>query len=373
MSSAPASHAEWIALIREGCAGNAQPFQLRLSRLIARLRREKSTLADLLSKALADANAAQMTLARDSAAQQATLVPIDAESSLPLTTVQYPVVLEHRPVWPSEIETGLRVLVDEWANAGKLIEAGLAPSRTVLLSGPPGTGKTLTAGYLAEQLNLPLVSLNLAATVNSLLGKTGNNLTRVLNHARAQPCVLLLDEFDTFAKRRDDGQDVGELKRVVNVLLQAIDEWPSTSLLVAATNHEELLDRAIFRRFDFWLRFPASTFPQIEALLIQLGCTANLAAQLAPGLVGQPLSDVHRLVVRSKRKVILEGETFERSILSLANPALIDTGIPADADRLSVIQSLRAEGKSMRAIGRELGLNASSVSRMLARLDKDKS
>ncbi|MGP4957394.1 AAA family ATPase [Pseudomonas helleri] len=373
MSSAPASHAEWIALIREGCAGNAQPFQLRLSRLIARLRREKSPLADLLSKALSDANAAHMTLARDSAAQQATLVPVDAESSLPLTTVLYPVVLDHHPVWPSEIEKGLRALVDEWTNAGKLIEAGLAPSRTVLLSGPPGTGKTLSAGYLAEQLNLPLVSLNLAATVNSLLGKTGNNLTRVLNHARAQPCVLLLDEFDTFAKRRDDGQDVGELKRVVNVLLQAIDEWPSTSLLVAATNHEELLDRAIFRRFDFWLRFPSSTLPQIEALLIQLGCAANLASQLAPGMVGQPLSDVHRLVIRAKRKVILEGKTFEHSILSLANQTSIDTEIRAEADRISVVHRLRAEGKSMRAIGRELGLNASSVSRMLARSDKEKS
>ncbi|GFM80705.1 hypothetical protein PSCICN_13970 [Pseudomonas cichorii] len=330
-------------------------------------------MGELLSKALADASVSQLTLARDSATQQATLIPVDTESNLPLTTVQYPVMLEHRPIWPLEIKKGLRALVDEWVNAGKLIEAGLAPSRTVLLSGPPGTGKTLTAAYLAEQLNLPLVSLNLAATVNSLLGKTGNNLTRVLNQARAQPCVLLLDEFDTFAKRRDDGQDIGELKRVVNVLLQAIDEWPSTSLLVAATNHEELLDRAIFRRFDFWLRFPASTLQQIEALLKQLGCTAKLASQLAPDLVGQPLSDVHRLVIRAKRKVILEGKTFERSIMSLATPGSIDTDISDDADRLSVIQRLRAEGKSMRAIGRELSLHASSVSRMLARLDKDKS
>lgn len=373
MSTTPASHAEWIALVREGCAGNAQPFQLRLSRLIARLRREKSPLADLLSRALAEANAFQMTLARDSAAQQATLSPVDAESSLPLTTVQYPVMLEHRPVWPPEIQMSLLALVEEWTNAGKLIEAGLAPSRTVLLSGPPGVGKTLSAAYLAEQLNLPLVTLNLAATVNSLLGKTGNNLTKVLSHARAQPCVLLLDEFDALAKRRDDGQDVGELKRVVNVLLQAIDEWPATSLLVAATNHEELLDRAIFRRFDFWLRFPESTRPQIESLLTQLGCTRTLAARLAPGLVGNPLSDASRLVTRAKRKVVLEGETFDRAILSLAFPSGIDSVKAEEARRLSEVRRLRAEGKSMRAIGQELGLHASSVSRMLTRFDKERS
>lgn len=368
MPTVPASHAEWIALIREGCTGNASSFQLRLSRLIARLRREKSPLAEVLSKALAEANTSQLTLARDSAAQQASLSPVDADSNLPLTTVQYPVLMEHRPVWTPEVGSVLKALVNEWMNATRLIEAGLNPSRTVLLSGPPGVGKTLAATYLAEQLNLPLVTLNLAAAVNSLLGKTGNNLVKVLAYARSQPCVLLLDEFDAFAKRRDDGQDVGELKRVVNVLLQAIDEWPSTSLLVAATNHEELLDRAIFRRFDFWIRFPDSNQEQIEILLMQLGCDHGLATKLAPILVGRPLSDTSRLVLRARRQVVLQNITFEHALLALALPDALDD---EDMKRFLEVKRLKSEGKSLRAIGAELNIHASTVSRMLRRINKE--
>lgn len=367
MSKTPASYAEWIALIHEGCSGNPQAFQLRLSRLIARLRREKSALADILSKALTEAHASKMTLARDSAAQQANLSPVDADSNLPLTTTLFPVIMENRPVWTPEIDAALRTLLNEWANAGRLLQAGLNPSRTVLLSGPPGVGKTLAATYLAEQLHLPLVTLNLAAAVNSLLGKTGNNLVRVLSHAQAQPCVLLLDEFDAFAKRRDDGQDIGELKRVVNVLLQAIDEWPSTSLLVAATNHEELLDRAIFRRFDLWLRFPESSKEQIESLLMQLGCDHGLAVELAPTLVGHPLSDTSRLVTRARRQVVLQDTTFERAMLGLVLPDALDN---EEMRQYLEIKRLQAEGKSLRAIGKDMNINASTVSRKLKRINK---
>ncbi|AIF48143.1 Fis family transcriptional regulator [Dyella japonica A8] len=353
-----------MALVREGCAGNATAFQLRLSRLIARLRREKSPLAAILSKALSEASESRLTLARDSAAQQATLSPVDADSNLPLTTIQFPAHLGVQPVWAPEIEAGLESVIQEWQQADKLIAFDLEPSRTLLLSGPPGVGKTLAATYLAEQLHIPLVTLNLAAAVNSLLGKTGNNLVRVLSHARSQPCVLLLDEFDAFAKRRDDGQDVGELKRVVNVLLQAIDEWPSTSLLVAATNHEELLDRAVFRRFDLWLRFPESTKSQVETLLLRLGCDQGLAAQIAPALAGHPLSDTPRLINRARRQVALNGVTFEEAALSLIAP---ETLKDEEVKRYLQVKRMQAEGKSMRAIGKELHINASTVSRLLSR------
>ena len=369
LTNYPASNAEWVALIREGFAGNPQAFQLRLSRLIARLRREKSNLAEILSKALSEANENKLTLARDSANQQAHLRPVDADTDLPLTTVEYPVLMEHKPVWTKDIDISLHGLINEWVEAGKLLEAGLNPSRTLLLSGPPGVGKTLAANYLAEQLNLPLVTMNLAAAVNSLLGRTGNKLVRVLTYAQVQPCVLLLDEFDAFAKRRDDVQDVGELKRVVNVLLQAIDEWPSTSLLVAATNHEDLLDRAIFRRFDLWLRFPDSTKDQVEKLLMQLGCDQGLASKLSPVLIGKPLSDASKLVTRAKRQVILKGATFERAMLDLLMPEELESD---DMQEYLEIKRLQADGKSLRAIGKELNMNASTISRKLKKINKGK-
>ena len=360
--AAPSSDAEWLALVREGCAGHAAAFQLRLTRLIARLRREKSPLAALLTQALTEANSARLTLARDGAAQQALVSPVDADSNLALTTMLFPAFLEHAPVWPPKVEESLQGLVHEWRQADKLREAGLTPSRTVLLSGPPGVGKTLAATYLAEQLHYPLITLNLAAAVNSLLGKTGSNLTRVLMHAKAQPCVLLLDEFDALAKRRDDGQDVGELTRVVNVLLQAIDEWPGTSLLVAATNHEELLDRAVFRRFDLWLRFPDSTPRQVEVLLGQLGAGANVARQLAPALAGEPLSDASRLITRARREIALNGGELDDVLLRLALP---DTTDPAERRRLLEVKRLHADGLSMRAIAKEVGVSAATVSRWL--------
>ena len=368
VSTSLASNAEWIALIREGCTGNASSFQLRLSRLIARLRREKSPLTEVLSKGLAEAMSARQSLSRDSATFQPPLSPIDSDSNLPLTTVQFPVQVEHTPIWAPEVDSGLKTLVNEWKNAELLITAGLEPSRTILLSGPPGVGKTLAATFLANQLDLPLVTLNLAAAVNSLLGKTGNNLAKVLAHAQSQPCVLLLDEFDAFAKRRDDGQDIGELKRVVNVLLQAIDEWPATSLLVAATNHEELLDRAIFRRFDFWLRFPESTPEQITALLMQLGCDHGLAIKIAPTFAGGPLSDVSKLVTRAKRQVVLHQTTFEHAILDLAIPEYLNDD---EVKKYLEIKKLKSEGKSLRDIGKALNIHASTVSRILRRISKE--
>src|SRR2546427_8279310 len=102
--------------------------------------------------------------------------------------------------------------------------------------------------------------------MSSYLGKTGANVRAVLSHAQEQPCVLLLDEFDAIAKRRDDDSDVGELKRLVTVILQTIDDWQPTSLLVAATNHSDLLDPAVWRRFDVTLQFDLPNHKQRTAL-----------------------------------------------------------------------------------------------------------
>src|SRR5438477_8302827 len=122
------------------------------------------------------------------------------------------------------------------------------PSR-MLIHGPPGTGKTQTARWITGQLSLPLLTVRCDTLVSSLLGQTSKNLRRVFEHAVQRPCVLFLDEFDALASARGNERDVGELQRVVISLLQNVDALPDNTILIAATNHEQLLDPAVWRRF----------------------------------------------------------------------------------------------------------------------------
>lgn len=136
-------------------------------------------------------------------------------------------------------------------NASLLNEAGVGISPFMLIYGPPGCGKSQLAGYVASQLKLPLLTARCDALVSSLLGSTSKNIRNLFEHAANRPCVLFLDEFDALAKARDDQHEVGELKRVVVSLLQNIDQLPKDTILIAATNHEALLDSAVWRRFDY--------------------------------------------------------------------------------------------------------------------------
>ena len=146
----------------------------------------------------------------------------------------------------------------------------LKPISSIILQGPPGVGKSMTAKWLAKHLGLPLYILDLTSVMSSFMGKTGSNLRKVLDFAKAQPCILFLDEIDAIAKKRGDNSDVGELKRLVTVLLQEIENWPEAGLLLAATNHKELLDPALWRRFDLDLTYSVPTEEQIINSLIKL-------------------------------------------------------------------------------------------------------
>ena len=127
--------------------------------------------------------------------------------------------------------------------------------RRVLMFGPPGSGKTSAAEGLAAELGIPLVVVRLDSLISSYLGETASNLRRVVDYAARAPFVVLFDEFDAIGRNRDDPQEHGELKRVVNAFLQMIEAYSGTSLLLAATNHEQLLDPALWRRFDDVIEF----------------------------------------------------------------------------------------------------------------------
>lgn len=241
-----------IDLVRVGASGNADGVRQLANRLARRVPAGVSN-NDEFRSAVGDALASGIALRtkRPSTLRRATTdaLPRDGDSSLPLAELDVsPSVAT--PVLSHDAQAQLDAVLRERERREELWRAGLDPSKTVLLSGPPGVGKTMTATYIATRLGLPLLTIDLASVMSSYLGKTGQNLRSALDYGRGHDAVVLLDEFDALAKRRDDDTDIGELKRLVNVLLLELERWPSSSLLVAATNHRQLLDAAIERRFD---------------------------------------------------------------------------------------------------------------------------
>lgn len=171
------------------------------------------------------------------------------------------------PILNEEIRAEYARLLLEQEKKDELMRFGVKAANTILLYGEPGVGKTHSAKWLAYKMNKPLINLNLATVVSSLLGETGSNIKSVLDYAKLNNGILFLDEFDSIAKKRDDDRDVGELKRIVNVLLKELEQWPVNGIVIAATNHPELLDKAIWRRFDLKINLPMPN-KEIRSLLI---------------------------------------------------------------------------------------------------------
>lgn len=186
-------------------------------------------------------------------------------------------------ILPEPIHRECRKIIQEHDKVSELAKFDLKPRHKALLYGPPGNGKTLLAEALAKEMNVPFLQTKYAGLIESYLGSTGKNLQTIFEYAATAPCVLFMDEFDGVAIDRADSKDVGEIRRVTNQLLILLDRLPSTCLFVAATNANELLDRAIQRRFDYVIEIPK---PGIE---LRKRC---VQAQLHPSLTpGHDLSD----------------------------------------------------------------------------------
>ena len=177
------------------------------------------------------------------------LVPLDADSRLQIVEVIPSDGERHNVVLTKDVESQVKEFIEMVNHRNDLELAGVDIKKTLLLYGRPGCGKTSIAHYISEQTGLPLVVARLDGIVSSLLGSTAKNIRKIFDYARSLPCILFLDEFDAIAKARDDQHELGELKRVINSLLQNIDAMPADHVLIAATNHAELLDDAIWRRF----------------------------------------------------------------------------------------------------------------------------
>jgi SpoVK/Ycf46/Vps4 family AAA+-type ATPase len=204
-------------------------------------------------------------------------------------------------------------LIEEQERSDLLRAHGMEPRHRILLVGPPGTGKTTLAEAIAEAVSVPLLVVRYESMIGSYLGETAARLKRVFDYARTTPCVLFFDEFDAIGKERGDVHETGEIKRVVSSLLMQVDELPSYTIVVAATNHPELLDRAAWRRFQLRLSLPLPT-PKSLTTYIE-----TFAKRFAEPL-GQPAATIAK---RLGRISYAEAEDF---CLELRRCKILSTG-----------------------------------------------
>jgi SpoVK/Ycf46/Vps4 family AAA+-type ATPase len=222
----------------------------------------------------------------------------------------------------SDVRELLLRVISENRSRGRLERFGVAPRRRLLFHGAPGCGKTLAAAVLAGEMGLPLMTVRFDALFSRFLGATAVQLRAIFAEMPRRPGVYLFDEFDSVAKARGDSQDVGEMNRVVTAFLQLVDADVSGSILVAATNHVELLDRAVFRRFDVIVPFDKPSRDQVVDLLkLQLGAVGlseQAAERLADSAEGWSFADVVRACDDAVRSMALDDreEISERDVVA---------------------------------------------------------
>ncbi len=281
-------------------------------------------------------------------------LPVDSKSRLPLIEEQ---------VWPSNPiflnEDALRTFQDflsDVENVDALSSKGLSTRLGMMLSGPPGTGKTLLAGHVASRLNRPFYIVRLDSVISSLLGDTAKNIRTVFDFVPTKNAVLFLDEMDAIAKLRDDRHELGELKRVVNTVIQGLDALDSHAVVLGATNHPHLLDAAIWRRFPYRIEL---TLPKIEVRTDMWkyflfedrdeAMQSEILAAISEGLSG---ADIETISLTARRHALLGGRKLDLGAIALAivntrsgHPGLPQKD-PLDSDQKRQLAiSLKSQGE----------------------------
>ncbi len=240
-------------------------------------------------------------------------LPLSRRHGESLATLLTTDALEHHMVLPPAVEERFARIESEYAARDRLRTFGLKPRKTILLYGPPGCGKSLGAKRLAWNTGLPLMKVRFDVLISSYFGESATNLRAIFIAAKERPCVLLLDECDFIARSRINSKDIGEASRIVNSLLQLMEEYDAPGLLVATTNVESSLDPALFRRFDDVFMVPLPGPVEVERLLRMTLATVKLAepinwAALVEHLTGASAAMVVKAAQDAAKAAVLSGK-----------------------------------------------------------------
>ncbi len=239
-------------------------------------------------------------------------LPMSKRNNDPMVTIISHDELRHHMILNEEVDKRFRRVEKEFAARERLAKFGFSYKKKVLLYGPPGCGKTLGAERLAWNTGLPLVKVRFDAMISSYFGESAANLRNVFETVKKQPSLLFLDECDFIAKSRNLSNDVGEIPRIVNTLLQLLDDFNAPGLLVAATNLDKMLDKAIFRRFDDVFEVPIPTHIEILELLKTTLSAVETQPKLNWGvvsnkMVGMSAANIVSVAQNAAKTAILEG------------------------------------------------------------------
>ena len=323
------SSTDFIALAKLALSGKESDIRLYLAKQVRKIREKEPETSKKLEELLKKSPSQTRGVMRR--AEYSGKNPLDTSSE---DEHGKPPLLKHsdfreqkqgKPLLEPALVSMFDQVVKERERRVELEKLGLKPCSSLVFEGPPGVGKTISAAWLAAQLDLPFYTLDLTAVMSSYLGRSGSNLRSVLEYAKSHPCVLFLDEIDAIAKKRSDEADVGELKRLVTIMLQEIEDWPSDGLLIAATNHPEIVDPALWRRFDLVVKFPLPSVEQTKKAIDHFMGDDRVKFErvievLADSLSGSSYSDIKREVTSLRKKRILEPNSTNDSLLELIIP-----------------------------------------------------